>query len=99
MDIRFSWSEAKAKRNLRRHKISFELAKTVFNDPYLIVVDDCQTPDGEMRYHAIGYVAQQFLAVVVHVDLSEAEHERIHIISARKAEAFEEAIYAKQFQN
>ncbi len=99
MEIRFTWNEAKAKRNLRLHKISFELARNVFNDPYVFTLDDCETGDGETRYHAIGYASGQLLAVVVFVDLSQDSEERIHIISARKAEAFEEAIYAKQFKN
>jgi uncharacterized DUF497 family protein len=99
MDIRFTWSPSKANRNLRVHKISFELAQKVFNDPYLIFIEDCLTGDGELRYQAIGYATRQLLAVVVFVDLSNNDEERIHIISARKAEAFEEVIYAKQFKN
>ncbi|MCX5859746.1 MAG: BrnT family toxin, partial [Proteobacteria bacterium] len=29
----FEWDEKKAKRNLLKHGVSFEEAKTVFNDP------------------------------------------------------------------
>ena len=38
------------------------------------------------------------MAVVVYVDFSAGDEEVIHIISRRKAEAFEEVIYAKQFK-
>lgn len=95
MDIRFTWSGSKAKRNLRNHKISFEDARNVFSDPHVVFHYDCQTADGEMRYHAIGYARERLLAVVVYGDLSEGDDEKVHIISARKAEAFEESILCR----
>ncbi len=52
-----------------------------------------------MRYHAIGVVKGSLLVVVVYVDLSEEGDARIHIISARKAAAFEVSIYADQFND
>ena len=97
MEICFTWTPSKAERNLRRHNITFELARNVFNDPYAIFLEDCQTNDGDLRYHAIGYARSQLLAVVVFVDRSKDDQEIFHIISARKAEAFEESIYADQF--
>ena len=53
--------------------------------------------DGESRYHAIGFANARLMAVVVYVDRSDENEEIIHIISARKAEAIEEKIYAAQF--
>jgi uncharacterized DUF497 family protein len=98
MGIRITWREAKAKLNLRDHGISFGVAKNVFNDPHVVIYFDCETAEGEMRYHAVGYIAQQLLAVIVYIDLSESDdEEHIHLLSARKAEAFEESIYADQF--
>ncbi len=97
MAIRFSWNVSEAKRNVRVHGISFELAKAVFDDPYAIFVEDRQTDDGEMRYQAIGYASDRLLVVVIYVDLSSGDEERLRIISARKAEAFEKVIYANQF--
>ena len=32
-EMRFEWDEVKNRRNLRKHKISFESAKLVFDDP------------------------------------------------------------------
>jgi uncharacterized DUF497 family protein len=48
MDIEFTWDRAKARRNLKKHRVTFEQAQQVFFDPYLIVVEDCEV-DGEMR--------------------------------------------------
>jgi uncharacterized DUF497 family protein len=41
MKLEFEWHDAKAEANLRDHGVSFELAKTVFKDPFAIErVDD-----------------------------------------------------------
>jgi len=42
-------------------------------------------------------VNERLLALVVYIDRSDDEEEIIHIVSARKADAFEESIYAAQF--
>jgi uncharacterized protein len=36
----FEWDEAKANRNARKHRVSFEEAATVFDDPMSITLDD-----------------------------------------------------------
>jgi uncharacterized protein len=95
MDIEFTWDRAKAKRNLPKHGVSFKTAQQVFFDPHLIVVEDCEV-EGEMRYHAIGYAGSDLL-LVVHVDRSEEDREIIHIVSARKANAYEQRTYSDQF--
>ena len=97
MAIRFTWDPKKAKRNLRRHKIAFEVAQNAFFDPHIIIVEDLDY-EGENRFHAIGFCTEKLLVVVVFIDLSETEaDEVIHIISARKAESDEELTYADQF--
>jgi len=95
MGIKFTCDRAKAKRNLQKHGVSFQAAKQVFFDPHLIVVEDCEV-NSEMRYHAIGY-ADSDLLLVVYADRSEEEREVLHIISARKAEEYEQRTYARQF--
>ena len=56
MEIEFTWDAEKARRNLAKHGVSFEKAKQVFFDPFLIVVEDCEI-DGEIRYQAIGHAS------------------------------------------
>jgi uncharacterized DUF497 family protein len=34
MKLEFEWHEAKVEANLQTHGVSFELAKTVFKDPF-----------------------------------------------------------------
>lgn len=56
------------------------------------------SPAGEMRYRAIGYGANpQVLLAVAFADRSIEEQEVIHIISARKADDYEQSAYSDQF--
>ena len=97
MTSRFAWDPAKAARNKRDHGVSFEMAREVFADPNHIVTENYQLEDeGERRYLAIGMTLHLVLVVVVFVDRSEPSGEVIHIISARKAVAYEESIYEDQ---
>jgi hypothetical protein len=38
--IRFEWDDAKAKKNQRKHGVSFDIACHVFEDPYALVEHD-----------------------------------------------------------
>jgi uncharacterized DUF497 family protein len=40
MTLTFEWDEEKSKRNVRKHGVTFEEAKTVFNDPFAITITD-----------------------------------------------------------
>ena len=45
MSITFEWDQNKSEANEEKHGITFEEAKTVFNDPFAITIDD---PDHQM---------------------------------------------------
>jgi hypothetical protein len=49
----FEWDEDKARSNLAKHGVSFNLGATVFDDPFLIVRDD-RFAIGEYRSLALG---------------------------------------------
>ncbi|WP_248277745.1 BrnT family toxin [Brasilonema sp. UFV-L1] len=42
MTFDFEWDDNKERRNIRKHGVSFEEAKTVFNDPFCMTLDDEQ---------------------------------------------------------
>ena len=99
MSTRFTWDPAKAARNERDHGISFEMAREVFADPNQIVTENHHFEDEEeQRYLAIGMTLQLVLVVVVFVDRGQPSEEVIHIISARKAVAYEQSIYEDQIR-
>ncbi len=90
--MRFEWHEAKAAANLRNHGVSFELASTVFQDPFAIERVDDREDYGEDRFVIIGMAEGK---VVLFVAYTERE-ERIRIISARRALQIEQDDYFQQ---
>lgn len=86
--IRFTWDRGKAESNLRKHRISLEMACEVFFDP-LIRLERSEMLGGEERETAIGLTEGWRLLVVVYTFRAEA----IRIISARPATAAERERY------
>lgn len=77
----FEWDDAKASANDRKHGVSFEEAKTVFDDPKVIIVYDEAHSTDEERWIALGISNRGRLLVVSHTYRDGA----IRIISARRA--------------
>ena len=50
----FEWSEDKARANLRKHKVSFAEAQTVFLDDLSITVPDAAHSQNEARFRIVG---------------------------------------------
>ena len=88
----FSWDKNKAKKNFKDHKISFETATLVFDDPFF-VRDFDWLAENEVRWHAIGMVDGHMLVLVVHTMQEDDGDEYIRIISARRATQHEERKY------
>jgi uncharacterized DUF497 family protein len=86
------WDERKNRINKRRHKLSFEIARLVFNDPAAVTAEDYIDGNGEMRYQTLGLV-EGLLLFVAHVVRVIDGEEKPWIISARKAVSHEENIY------
>jgi uncharacterized DUF497 family protein len=83
--IQFEWDNKKAKRNHRKHGVSFEEAATVFYDPLSATFDDPDHSVGELRLITVGYSSRGRLLVVSHTERVKS----IRIISARPATAHE----------
>ena len=87
-DISFEWDPEKADSNLRKHKVSFERAASVFAGPMIETVDD-REDYGETRWIALGLTAGQVLRVVFTV----RPNGNIRLISAQKANAHDQKTY------
>ncbi len=93
----FEWNEEKAKTNLRKHKISFEEAESVFDDTHLLTFPDDIHSIDEERFISIGYSNVNRVLLVVHTEETENDKQIIvRIISCRKATALEREIYEQQ---
>ncbi len=96
MELVFEWDANKARANLGKHKVSFEEAKTLFNDPFLITFPDEFHSHTEERYIGIGYSTRGRVLLLVHTEYQESEETVvIRIISCRKATASEREVYEK----
>lgn len=89
--MKFTWDDAKAEANWRKHGITFAAAARVFRDRFHLPVQDRHV-DGEERWQTTGYVEGLGLVVVAHT-WSDDEAETIRIISARRAEPHERRAY------
>jgi uncharacterized protein len=88
----FEWDDEKAKSNIAKHHVSFELAKRVWDDPFLYLgLDD--VVNGEQRWRAVGMVDSVMLLVVIHTTPDKHNEDRIRIISARQATRHERKNY------
>ena len=90
--MRFEWDTEKARRNLKKHRVSFDEAVTAFYDPLSATFDDPDHSDDEQRYITVGFSSQGRLLVVGHTERGEI----VRIISARRATAQERKKHEKQ---
>ena len=87
--MHFEWSPTKAKKNLRKHGVSFEEASSVFYDPLAVTGADPDHSEAEERTIAFGMSSQGKLLVVAHTEHRDV----IRIINARIATQRERYIY------
>ena len=89
MALLFEWDRTKAGANIKKHRVSFEEASSIFGDPMSTTIEDPQVSSGEYRFVTIGQSLLGQLLVVVHT----GRDDRIRIISARKATRSEQRQY------
>jgi len=86
--VDFEWDDRKARENIAKHGVSFELAIRAFEDPKLVLAEDLAHSRTEPRYFAFGRVRGGVLTVRFTVRV-----ERVRIIGAgfwRKGKVFYE---------
>jgi uncharacterized DUF497 family protein len=77
----YEWDAGKAAANLKKHRVAFDEAATVFLDPLAMTYPDPDHSEGERRFITIGESARGRVILVAHLD--RGDHTRI--ISARRA--------------
>ncbi len=90
--MRFEWDSAKARSNLVKHGVSFDVAMAVWDDPLHVIVPD-RIEAGEQRSHAVGMVGAVAVLVVVHTYPDADDDCIIRIIGARRATIHERRRY------
>ena len=85
-EYQFEWDSAKARINTRKHRITFERAATVFQDPAALSQFDVNHSQNEDRWITLGIDHTGMPLVVCHTFQEQgATKARIRIFSARKA--------------
>ena len=89
--MEFEWDEEKAAANLAKHNVSFEEAKTVFDDSLYVDFYDPDHSFDEHRYIITGESQQRRLLIVSYTERDDV----VRLISARdvtrdEREAYEE---------
>ena len=86
MNYNFEWNPDKAKKNLSKHKVSFELAATIFLDPNSLSIHDFDHSEAEDRWITMGISRNANILTIIHT-FSEIDNSNlsIRIISARKS--------------
>ena len=81
--MRFEWDPVKAATNAKKHKVTFETAKTVFYDDFAVQFFDEEHAANEDRFLLLGMSSDARLLLVCHCEREDGDV--IRIISARKA--------------
>jgi uncharacterized DUF497 family protein len=88
--VNFTWDEAKAAANARKHGVTFEEAATAFEDELARIYPDEVHDD---RWILVGQSKESGLLFVVHVDVSDDE---VRLISAREVTKYERRLYEER---
>ena len=87
--MEFAWDEENAAANLADHKVSFDEAKTVFDDSLYVDFYDPDHSSDEQRYLIVGESRQGRLLIVSYTERGEA----VRLLSAREVTSAERKAY------
>lgn len=88
----YEWDQEKAAKNLEYHGVSFDEARTVFDDPFFLAFPDPVHSFEESRYLIVGNSDQRHLLLVVYTERPPA----IRLISARETTRRERKVYEEE---
>ena len=87
--MEFEWDEAKAAANLAKHGVSFEEARTIFDDPLYVDFYDPDHSEAEHRYIIIGQSDQDRILLTSYTERGDI----IRLVSAREVTRSEREHY------
>ena len=87
--MEFEWDENKAKQNLSKHGVSFEEAKTIFDDPLYVDFYDPDHSVNEERYLIVGESHRRRILILSYTERGN----KIRLISAREVTPQERKAY------
>ena len=94
MGFEFEWDPKKAEENLKRHRVAFDEALTVFADPLARIFDDPDHSMDETREIIVGHSEKQRLLLVSFTERAS----KVRIIGARKTTKRERQDYEQSLK-
>lgn len=91
--IKFEWDANKASSNIKKHRVSFEEAQSIFYDEFAVQFFNNNDAEAENRFLMLGFSDKARLLIVCHCERNQGNV--IRIISARKATKAECGYYQK----
>ena len=91
--MRFEWHDAKSRSNEKKHGVSFEEARDVFDDPLHTALLDRRFGYFQERWITIGSTESKRIVVAANLYFDDDDEEVVRIISAREATAHERKQY------
>lgn len=95
-ELRFAWDLRKAAASLRKHRVSFEEARSAFLDDEALIIEDPDDADAEDRFILLGLSAAPRVLCVCHCVREGGS--LIRIISARRANRHEQEQYHERLR-
>lgn len=92
--MEFEWEPEKAARNLRKHKVTFSEAASVFGDSLSITVADPDHSVDEERFITVGLSSRHRWLMVAHTERGD----RLRILSARELTRSERRTYEENLR-
>ncbi|HEX8267232.1 MAG TPA: BrnT family toxin [Pyrinomonadaceae bacterium] len=78
--MEFDWDAEKEESNLKKHGVTFDEARTVFDDLFYVDLYDPAHSENEHRFLIVGESNQKRLLIVSYTE----RNEKVRIISARE---------------
>ncbi len=90
--MQFEWDEDKATSNRSKHGVSFEEAKTVFDDLFYVDFYDPDHSEDEERYIIVGESSRGRLLIVSYTERDDS----MRLVSAREVTRTEREAYKER---
>lgn len=92
--MEFEWDFEKNAENERKHGVSFNAARTLWEGFHLEVENIAHSEDGEKRSATMGWIREK-----IYIAIWTKRGRKIRVISVRRANKNEEKVFFEKIQN
>lgn len=89
--MNFAWDPAKARRNRRKHRVTFEEAATILGDPLALTYLDPDHSTSEERFVTVGMSRAKRVLIVAHTERGDNSDYQRASTTQRERKHYEES--------